>query len=310
MDRTQVAHRRIGWMLALAALLASGCQTVKTPEEKIAASNLPRELSKTSMPEYVVEPPDIVAVEVLEALPGRPISGERLVRPDGKISLGFYGDVYVAGLTITEIKEKIVIHLRKFLPDLKLGLVRLNDDGTDYIRESDGKVKMYPPAESETVFVDVTAYNSKVYYVQGDVGAPGRLPITGNETVLDAINYAGGLLPTAAPQNIRVVRPAPPGQSCQQVLPVNYAAIVNAGDTTTNYQLMPGDRIVVYRDPIVRTTIFLNRLAEPFNVVVNSGLTFLFFKRYLNGNFFGSSSSSTTSTSTGSTVITNGAPAR
>ena len=49
------------------------------------------------MPDYVLEPPDLVLVEVLEALPGRPISGERLVRPDGKISLGFYGEVYVAG---------------------------------------------------------------------------------------------------------------------------------------------------------------------------------------------------------------------
>ena len=49
---------------------------------------------------YVIEPPDIIVVEVLEALPGRPITGERLVRPDGTISLGFYGDVHVRGLTI------------------------------------------------------------------------------------------------------------------------------------------------------------------------------------------------------------------
>ena len=79
---------------------ACGCQTVRTPEEKIAKSNIPREFNKVSMPDYVVEPPDLLLVEVLEALPGRPISGERLVRPDGKISLGFYGEVYVAGLTI------------------------------------------------------------------------------------------------------------------------------------------------------------------------------------------------------------------
>ena len=76
------------------------------------------------MPDYVVEPPDLLLVEVLEALPGRPISGERLVRPDGKISLGFYGEVYVAGLTTREIKEKIVLHLRKYLPDEVLGLGR------------------------------------------------------------------------------------------------------------------------------------------------------------------------------------------
>ena len=100
-----------------------GCQTVKTPEEKIASGNIPREFQKVSMPDYVIEPPDLVIVEVLEALPGRPISGERLVRPDGKISLGFYGDVYVAGLTMPEVKEKIVLHLRKYLTDDLLGLV-------------------------------------------------------------------------------------------------------------------------------------------------------------------------------------------
>ena len=48
----------------------------------------------------VVEPPDVLLIEVLEALPGRPITGERLVRPDGTISLGFYGDVHVRGLTL------------------------------------------------------------------------------------------------------------------------------------------------------------------------------------------------------------------
>ena len=122
MDRTGNI-RRAGWLLTLAMCAASGCQTVKTPEEKIASSNIPSEFKKVSMPDYVVEPPDLVLVEVLEALPGRPISGERLVRPDGKISLGFYGDVYVAGLTIPEMKEKIVLHLRKFLTDEVLGLV-------------------------------------------------------------------------------------------------------------------------------------------------------------------------------------------
>ena len=108
---------------------------------------------------------------------------------------------------------------------------------------------------------------------------PGRLPIVGNETVLDAINYAGGLTPTASSVNIRLVRPAPPGACCEQVLPVNLAAIVNAGDPTTNYQLMPGDRIVVYRDPIVRTTIFLDRIAAPFNSVLNSIFQYSFTAR-------------------------------
>jgi len=277
MDRKRFGHRRIGWLMALAVLGACGCQTVKTPEEHIASSNIPVEFTKVSMPEYVVEPPDLLLVEVLEALPGRPIQGERLVKPDGKISLGFYGEVYVAGLTISEIKEKIVLHLRQYVSDDYLGLWRL--DAGDPDDPDDDKQVPVDPKDSDRVFVDVTAYNSKVYYVQGDVASPGRMPITGNETVLDAINYAGGLLSTAAPQNIRLVRPAPPGACCEQLLPVNLAAIVSAGDSTTNYQLMPGDRIVVYRDPIVRATIFIDRLAAPFQTVVNSVLQYSFAAR-------------------------------
>jgi polysaccharide export outer membrane protein len=246
------------------------------------------------MPEYVVEPPDLLLVEVLEALPGRPISGERLVKPDGKISLGFYGEVYVAGLTTQEVKEKIVLHLRQSLSDDVLGLWRFDDQGNE--DPSDDEWKPVPPRDTDRVFVDVTAYNSKVYYIQGDVAQPGRLPITGNDTVLDAINYAGGLIPTAAPQNIRLVRPAPPGACCEQVLPVNLAAIVSAGDPTTNYQLMPGDRIMVYRDPIVRTTIFIDRLAAPFQTVVNSMLQYSFMARSIkaiNTPLFGATTSTT-----------------
>ena len=60
-------------------------------------------------------------MEVLEALPGRPISGERLVRPDGKISIGFYGDVYVKGLTLEQVKVAIIKQLRKYLVRQTLG---------------------------------------------------------------------------------------------------------------------------------------------------------------------------------------------
>src|SRR3954451_9701901 len=158
MDCTSLRQpgRRVGWLMVLAAFVACGCQTVKTPEEKIAQSNIPRELNKVSMPDYVVEPPDLILVEVLEVLPGRPISGELLVRPDGKITLGFYGEVYVAGLTPLEIKEKVILHLRKFLSDDQLGLVMPDPDRP-------GRSKTVPAADSVRVYVDVSAYNSKNY---------------------------------------------------------------------------------------------------------------------------------------------------
>ena len=272
MERVRNVYRRAGWLASLAFCLVCGCQTVRTPEEKIANSNIPKEFQKVSMPDYVIEPPDLLLVEVLEALPGRPISGERLVRPDGKVSLGFYGDVYVAGLTMPEVKEKIVLHLRKFLTDEGLGLVAIDETGQPKVDKKTGKPEFTEPRDSDRVFVDVTAYNSKYYYILGDVLITGRNTITGNETVLDAINFAGGLTPTAAPQNIRLVRPAPPGACCEQVLPVNLAAITSGGDPTTNYQLMPGDRLIVYRDPIVRFTVFLDRLIAPIQSVLGTTL--------------------------------------
>ncbi len=194
-----------------------------------------------AMPEYIIEPPDQIIVEVLEALPGRPISGERLVRPDGKISLGYYGDVYVAGLSLSEAKEKIVQHLRGYISDKILGLTQSDD-------ESDGQ-KPVPPARlrlTDRVFIEVTAMNSKVFYVQGAVSVPGRLPFTGQETVLDALNIVGGLSPRADYSRVVLHRPPSPRTKAPgQELPVNIDEIVTGSDPTTNYQLLPGDRLVV-----------------------------------------------------------------
>jgi hypothetical protein len=74
----------------------------------------PHEGEMISLP-YVLEPPDLVIVEVLDALPGRPISGERLIRPDGKINLGFYGEIDARGLTLEQLKVALIKHLRRFL---------------------------------------------------------------------------------------------------------------------------------------------------------------------------------------------------
>jgi len=200
-------------------------------------------------PPHVVEPPDLLLVEVLQALPGRPISGERLVRPDGTISLGFYGDVQVAGLTVRQVKEKVIQHLRKFLSDESLDLVPTNPETRKPIVDpATGKQLMRDPEDSFTVFVDVTAYNSRNYYVEGEAASPGSFPCTGNQTVLDVIHYAGGLLPSADRSKVRLVRSYPKG-SPVQVLPIDYEEVTMGTDPSTNYQIMPNDRLVIPRDP-------------------------------------------------------------
>ena len=296
---------------------------------------------------YTIEPPDILVVEVLESLPGRPITGERLVRPDGTISLGFYGDVHVRGLTVEQAKVKIIAHLTRHMTNEVLGLTRTTglaiDDGDPDPRpaigspptdqepplappvkpnplppgvtpvlpepgqelappkedakpeppkdgdkpepkpgdtkpesmpadapghgDADGKrkdgepgdlpvvpqgemlavVEMIEPKDSTHVFVDVAAYNSKVYYVQGWFAQPGRLPSTGNDTVLDALNFAGGLLPDSDPASLVLFRPARGGAPARRY-PLNLDAI-QQGDEAANLQLFRGDRLVVNRKP-------------------------------------------------------------
>lgn len=71
----------------------------------------------------VVGAPDLVDVQVRLALPDRPITGPRLVLPDGTIRLGYYGRVRIAGLTPDEVKAAVVVHLRRYLSDETLGLV-------------------------------------------------------------------------------------------------------------------------------------------------------------------------------------------
>ena len=93
---------------------------------------------------------DLIVVEVLEALPGRPISGARKVREDGTISLGFYGDLPVAGLNRAQIKEAVVKHLRKYLGDEVLGLIARTENG----RIEESKVIEVAPADTDRVFVD------------------------------------------------------------------------------------------------------------------------------------------------------------
>jgi polysaccharide biosynthesis/export protein len=89
-----------------------------------------------------------------------------------------------------------------------------------------------------------------------------RLPATGSETVLDALSYINGLPPVASKERIWVSRPGGPG--CPpQTLPVDWNAIVRGGETETNYQILPGDRVYVMAEPIITFDTTLARIFAP-----------------------------------------------
>jgi polysaccharide export outer membrane protein len=186
-----------------------------------------------------------VSVSLAQARGIQDIRGEHLVGPDGTVRLGVYGSVRVCGMTLDEAKAAIEQHLGRFL---------------------------FRPQLS----VDVIGYNSKVYYVVTDGGGNGeqvvRLPATGNETVLDAISYINGLPPVASKKRIWVSRPAPPGCP-RQILPVDWNAVVRGGETETNYQILPGDRVYVMAKPLVTFDTALARVLSPVERVL--GVTLL-----------------------------------
>ena len=129
--------------------------------------------------------------------------------------------------------------------------------------------------DPQNVYVDVLAYNSKVYYVITDGAGYGeqviRIPITGYETVLDAIGQINGLPPVASRRHIWVARRS--AENCQgQVMPVDWVGITQKGLTQTNYQVMPGDRIYLAEDHFSSAEVVLNRVTAPFERIFGFAL--------------------------------------
>lgn len=181
-----------------------------------------------------VLPEPQVAVSVLQLSGLQQIAGQHLVTPDGTVTLGTFGSVSVVGATLAEAKWAIEAHLSHEL-------------------------------ENPEIAVDVFAYNSKVYYVVFQGAGTGdtvyRFPVTGNETVLDALAEIGGLQFVSSTR-MWVSRPTPDGGSVQ-VLPVDWEAITAQGAVATNYQLMPGDRIFIAEDKLIAFDTGLAKLLAP-----------------------------------------------
>lgn len=180
----------------------------------------PRELDKSPAEPYVVEPGDVLLVQPSNLDSPLRLPGDQPVLPDGTIQLGRFGRLPVAGKTLEVIEADVNALVKS----------REKED------EKNGN--------GGPILVRLVTRDSKVFYVLGEVNAPGAFPLRGRETVLDAIVAAGGLNTNASRKTIVLSRPTAP-DSCRAVLPVDYNGIVQLGDTTTNYQIRAGDRVYV-----------------------------------------------------------------
>ncbi len=184
--------------------------------------------------QYVLQQPS-VTVQLSRSASAAEISGDYLVQLDGTVNLKGFGLVYVAGKTVAEARQELLKHLEQYFESLELS-------------------------------VDVVGYNSKGYYVIVAGANSGervnRFPITGNETVLDAIAQIQGLTRVSS-KTMWVARATPGGFDAEQNLPVDWDAIARGGATGTNYQLLPGDRLYIVDDNLMAANQFIGKVTQP-----------------------------------------------
>jgi len=271
----------------------------------------PRELYKAVLPTYTIEPPDILMIDVIHVvpkvpyrvrtpdvlsihvegtLPDAPIEGVYQVEPGGIVNLGFsYGSSKVGGKTVEEIEKSLEEHLKQYLKEPKVSvsvaelaakqqiagehLVTVGMTISEAKQAIEKHLSRY--LDQPEVSVDVYAYNSKVYYVitQGAGMGDGvfRFPITGNETVLDAISQINGLEQVSS-KRIWVARA---GHSCggsDRILPVDWNSITQTGEIETNYQILPGDRVYVAEDKLIAFDTGLAKLTAPLERIMGFAL--------------------------------------
>src|SRR5262245_53499671 len=310
---TKRAHLFLFAALPVLCFALAGCKSCGC----LPAAHVPRELDKTTLPDHIIEPPDILLItgvrliakppyriepldglyiRVANAPPEDPIDAVYSVDPDGRIVLSpGYGAVSVSGKTTEEARAVIEELLKGKIvkPQIFISLVQsraLQQVAGEHLVQPNGKVDLGTYGSVQVtgmtteearaaieahlsnhlidpqVSVSIAAYNSKVYYIITDGAGFGeqvyRFPTTGGETVLDAMSQINGLPAVSSRKRIWLARPGLDDEP-EQVLPIDWKAITRGARTSTNYQVLPGDRIYVQSSPLVAAEIALSRIIAP-----------------------------------------------
>lgn len=158
--------------------------------------------------DYVIGAEDVLTIVFWR---DKELSGDVVVRPDGKISLPLIHDVQAAGLTPEQLRDTLESAAGHFIEDPNAAVI-------------------------------VKEIKSRRFFVTGQVAKPGPYPLAGPTTVLQAISIAGGLLEYADKENISILR-VEGGRTVS--LRFNYKDVVRRKKIQQNVDLKPGDTIVI-----------------------------------------------------------------
>ena len=193
--------------LALCAPIAHA-QAPKASPTAVAATASSSASDGNMAESYRIGPEDVLEISVWR---NEAISRSVPVRPDGRISLPLVNEVQAAGYTPSELRT----HLTKLL--------------SEYI----------PSPEVSIIVREVNNYR---VFVIGEVARPGRYQLRSATSVLEVIALVGGLTQFASRSRLFVLRTEGNGQ---KRIPFNYNKAVAADGEQENFQLQPGDMLIV-----------------------------------------------------------------
>lgn len=160
--------------LALVMLANTGCRVVYpardpcNPQPSIPEV-IPREQAKVTMPDYIIEPPDILTINAISLIPRSPyrlsqldvvsistlglldegtIGGEYTIQPNGTIQLGYtYGSIAAAGKTVEQFQADLLALLRKDFRNAEVWITLLQTSAQqqiagEHLVAPDGKVNL------------------------------------------------------------------------------------------------------------------------------------------------------------------------
>jgi polysaccharide export outer membrane protein len=197
---------------------AAGAQTAP-PGAGQGGSSPPPGAQGSARPDYVVGPQDVLKVTVFDE---PTMSGSYRIDTDGSFQYPMLGRVSAAGMRVRDIEQALKTKL---------------EDG--FVRRAQ-------------VTVDVDQFRSRSIFIVGEVRSPGRYPMTGQMSLIEALAAAGSTLPGASsevlilrPRDQVTAQPLTPDRVDQTNVTRVSLVELQLGRLSGNVALMEGDTIFV-----------------------------------------------------------------
>ena len=233
----------------LAMLFAASLATAQTAPAaggQAPAQPAPAQGAANRASDYVIGPTDVLKVTVYDE---PTMSGTFRVDTDGSFQYPMLGRVAAGGMRVRDIEQMIKTKL---------------EDG--FIRRAQ-------------VTVDVDQFRSRSVFIVGEVRSPGKYPMTGQMSLIEALAAAGSTPPPASsevlilrPRDPVTAQPLTPEQADQtNVTRVNLGDL-QLGRLSENVSLMEGDTIFV---PKAERFFITGQVRNPGAYTFERGLTVL-----------------------------------